>query len=357
MSFDSLHKLLTNYIIKQNIPGFVCWIGDDKNTFFFKAYGYAQKVPKEIKINRETIFDLASLTKPIATAISIMQLYEKKKIKLSDNVKKYLPDFKNRPNGEKTIKELLTHTSGIPPWFPVYLLSQEQRTHYLSGINTCKSGVIYSCLGYIILGKIVEAVSGCRLDKYCSEHIFKKIGLRNTMFGPVTRKNIAATEFGNTYEKKLASKYGSVKKIKWRDYVIKGEVHDGNSFYGYNGVSGNAGLFSNARDLAKMMRYYVTGEIVEKKTLKMMLENLTGGKEKRGLGWVVDPYPGLFSSVTFYHTGFTGTMLLVVQKAHLIVILLANSVHPDVRINIMPPIRRNVVRLVSKIMKEGNSNI
>ncbi len=349
MSFDALHKLLTNCIRQKNIAGCVCWIGDDKNTFFFRSYGYAQKVPTKEKMNRDTIFDLASITKPMSTAMSIMQLDEKKTIRLNHKIKKYLPNFEHKPNGEKTIKELLTHTSGIPAWFPVYLLPQEHRMNYLATANTGKSNVIYSCLGYLILAKIVEAVSACRLDEYCRRCVYKKMGLKNTMFGPVKRKNIAATEFGNKYEKKIASKHGDVSEIPWRNYVIKGEVHDGNAYYGFNGVAGNAGLFSNARDLAEMTRYYLAGEIINKKTLTMMTTDWTGGEERRGLGWVVNPFPKFLSSPTFYHTGFTGTMLLVSPKQNLIIILLMNAVHPTVRLKVMPPIREKVVRIISKI--------
>ncbi len=355
MPFKSLHTLLTDLTTKRKIAGCVCWIGDDKETFFFEACGYAQKVPKQVRVNRGTIFDLASLTKPIITALSIMQLYEKKKIKMDDTIEKYLPDFRGCRNGKKTIRQLLTHTSGLPPWFPLYILTQAQRTEYLTHINNGKDSVTYSCLGYIVLGKIIEAVSGLSLDRYCREHIFRKINLRNTLFGPVEKANVAATELGNLHEKKLASKYGSIENLTWRDYVIKGEVHDGNSFYAFKGVSGNAGLFSNASDLAKLMRYYLTGEIVSLKSLSMMLTDYTGGEEKRGLGWVIDPYPQLFASSTFYHTGFTGTMLLVARDAKLIVILLTNAVHPTVRVDVMPPIRYRVARFISGLLKRSGS--
>jgi CubicO group peptidase (beta-lactamase class C family) len=351
MSFETLHKFLTDCTTKEKIPGCVCWIGNDKDTLFFHEYGYAQIVPEKIRMSRDTIFDLASITKPVGTAMAIMQLTERKKIKLDDKIKKFLPDFKNKPNGEKTIHELLTHTSGIPAWFPIYILSEEKRMDYLAKTNTGKSKVIYSCLGYIILGKIVEVVSGYSLDKYCTTYIFKKNGVKTTRFGNITKKNIAATEFGNKHEKNMASKYGKVSKIKWRDYVIKGEVHDGNAFYSYKGISGNAGLFSNARDLAKIMRHYLDKEIVKPGTLKMMIKDHTGAKEKRGLGWIIDPYPELLAHTTFYHTGFTGTMCLAEPKSNLIIILLTNAIHPKVRLGIMPEIRRKVVSIIAKILK------
>ncbi len=351
MSFEKINSFLTDCTTRHEIAGCVCWIGDDKETFFFKAYGYAQKVPQKEKISRDTIFDLASLTKPIVTAISIMQLYEERKVKLHDKIKKYLPIFRDTQNGDKTIKQFLTHTSGMPPWYPLYLLSQDQRTAYLTQTNTGKKRVIYSCLGYIILGKIIEAVAGCSLDTYCQKHIFQKLNLKSTMFGPVQRDDIAATELGNMHEKELASRYGSVEHIQWRDHVIKGEVHDGNAYYAFNGISGNAGLFSNAGDLATIVRHYLAGEIVGMHSLKRMLTDYTGGEEQRGLGWVINPYPQLFPRETFYHTGFTGTMLLVVMQANLIIVLLTNAVHPKVRVALMPSIRYKFAHLVSTLTK------
>ncbi len=352
MSFERLERFLIDCTTRREIAGCVCWIGDSEETFFFEAYGYAQKIPQKKKISKDTIFDLASITKPIVTALSVMLLCETGKIRLHDKIEKYLPVFRHTQNGGKTIQQFLTHTAGVPSWFPLYLLSQEEREVYLTQTNTDKEGVTYSCLGYIILGKLVEAVSGSSLKDYCREHIIRKLDLKNTMFGPVARHDVAATELGNAHEKELASKYGSTEHIPWRDYVINGEVHDGNSFYVYRGVSGNAGLFSNAADLATIVRHYLAGEIVSMTSLNMMLTDFTGGEEQRGLGWVINPFPQLFSSDTFYHTGFTGTMLLVVRQAHLIVILLTNAVHPRVRVSLMPSIRNRLARLVSTITKD-----
>lgn len=348
MSFNKLNNYLKECVKKKKIPGCVCLIGNEKQILFSECYGYAQITPKKIKMTKDTLFDLASITKPIATALSIMLLYEKKKLKLGDRVERFLSDFKNRPNGKKTIKELLTHTSGIRAWFPTYLLSKKSRIEFLATINTEKRGVIYSCLGYIILGKVIEAIAGSRLDSYCSDNVFKKLGLKNMGFGPIKRKiNIAATEFGNEHEKQMALKYGDISSIEWRDYLIKGEVHDGNSFYSYGGISGNAGLFSNATDLMKIMRAYCNGNIVKSSTLSMMTRDHTSTREQRGLGWVINPYPGLLSARAFGHTGFTGTMLTIDPNKNLIIILLANAIHPNVKIGVMPKVRRKVVRIIS----------
>ncbi|MCX7995623.1 MAG: serine hydrolase [candidate division WOR-3 bacterium] len=343
---SEIKKYLNECIKESKIPGAVLWVGNNKDVYIYEAYGYKQAFPKKERLNKDTIYDLASLTKPLCTAMSIMLLFEEKEIKLNDYIEKYLSEFKNKPNGKKTIKELLTHTSGLPDWFPLYILKQRERIDYLSKINTGKRRVIYSCLGYIILSLIIERITNQGLDEFCKEKIFKSLKLKNTMFNPSKKiKNIAPTEIGNKHEKQKAKEYGNISIVKWRDYLIKGEVHDGNCFYAFNGVSGNAGLFSNAGDLAKMMRAYLNGEIVKLDTLKLMIKDWTGGKEKRGLGWWIDPYPGILSPSAFGHTGFTGTMIMADPKKNLIIILLSNSVHPRVRLGIMPVIRKKVVEL------------
>ena len=350
MSFKTLKKYLIDCIEKGKFPGCVCWVGNDKNTLFYESFGHAQIKPKKIKINKNTIFDLASLTKPIATALSIMILYEQYKLKLDDPIEKFLIEFKDKTNGKKTIKQLLIHTSGIQAWFPIYLLNKDEQLEFLTNTNTGKHEVIYSCLGYIILGLIIESIAGCKLNIFCYDNIFKKLSLKNTMFGPVKRKNIASTEFGNEHEKKMALKYGDPSKTQWRDYLIKGQVHDGNSFYAYDGVSGNAGLFSNVSDLVRLMRAYFAGKIIKKQTMKMMIKDYTKGTEQRGLGWLINPYPNLLSPNSFGHTGFTGTLLVCDPKSNLIIILLTNAVHPKVKLGIMPKVRKKVVKIISDIV-------
>jgi CubicO group peptidase (beta-lactamase class C family) len=351
MLFSQLATYLKICIKEQKFPGCVCLIADHKDMLFFEWYGYAQITPTKITMTTDTMFDLASLTKPIATALSIMLLYEEGKLTLDDRLDTFLNDFKNRPNGRITIKELLTHTSGIPAWFPTYLLNKEEQMEFLATANTGSNNVIYSCLGYIILGAIIESIIGYRFDRYCNEHIFRKIGLEKTCFGPLeSAEKIAATELGNEHEKEMAQKHGDISHIQWRDYLIKGQVHDGNSFYSHSGIAGNAGLFSHAADLLKIMRAYMSGEIVNGETVKMMIHDYTGGEQQRGLGWLVNPYPGLLSVRAYGHTGFTGTMLIVDPEKPIITILLTNAVHPKVKLGVMPEVRRRVVEIIHKIL-------
>jgi len=351
MPFSQLNTYLKTCIDEQKFPGCVCLIGDLKDILFFQCYGHAQITPTKLHMTKCTMFDLASLTKPIATALAIMLLYDAKKLTLNDRVEKFLKDFKNRPNGKKTIRELLTHTSGIHAWFPTYLLSNEERIEFFTKTNTGSNEVIYSCLGYIILGAIIESIVGYRLDRYCDEYIFRKIGSEKTCFGPLESvEKSAATEVGNEHEKEMARKYGDISHIQWRDYLIKGQVHDGNSFYSHSGIAGNAGLFSHAADLLKIIRAYISGKIVNAETVKMMINDHTGGEQQRGLGWLVNPYPGLLSVRAYGHTGFTGTMLIVDPEKPIIIILLTNAVHPKVKLGVMPEVRRKVIEIINKIL-------
>ncbi len=350
MDFLKVGTYLNECVKKRRIPGAVLWVGNTKDTYFFESYGFKQIIPKKEVLNKDTIYDLASLTKPLCTAMSVMLLFEEKEIKLDNYIEKYLPEFKNKSNAKITLRELLTHTSGIPAWFPLYLLNKQKRIDYLSQANTGKKRVIYSCLDYIILGLIIKRITNQSLDKFCKEKIFKRLHLKKTMFNPSKKlKNIAPTEIGNKHEKQKAKEYGNISVVKWRNYLIKGEVHDGNCFYAFNGVSGNAGLFSNAEELAKIMRAYLNGEIVKMSTLNLMIKDWTRGKEKRGLGWWVNPYPGILSSSAFGHTGFTGTMIMADPKKNIIIILLSNSVHPRVRLGIIPVIRKEVIQIFSVV--------
>lgn len=352
MDFNELDRYLSGCTMSKKIPGAVVWVGNEKKVFYFESFGYAQVIPERIKMEKETIFDLASITKPLCTAMATMYLVEKKEIRLEDPVEKYMEEFKGKLNGKKTIKELLTHTSGLPAWFPLYILPEQEMWDYLFTTNTGKRGVIYSCLGYIILCRIVERTVKRRLDSFCKETLFKGLNLKVTNLGSVQKGKIAATEMGNEHEKKIASKYGDISKVRWRKYLIKGEAHDGNCYYVFNGISGNAGLFSNAQELAKILRAYLNGEIIKIEGVKQMIKDYTGGPERRGLGWWVNPYSKILSDEAFGHTGFTGTMVMIDPKKKLIIILLANSVHPKVRLGIMPEIRKKVIQIITDSLKK-----
>jgi len=348
MSLASLDNYLSRCINEKVIPGCVCWVGNKRNTLFFEAYGHAQIVPQVAPMHKDSVFDLASLTKPIATALSIMLLQERGLLELDNCIDDVLPSLKKSASACKTIKLLLTHTSGLPAWYPTYLFPEDKRLERIADLNRGDENVIYSCLGYILLGKIIEQITQVNLADFFQENISKKLGLKTLGYGPVTAKDsVAATEKGNLHEREMAKQHGDVSQVKWRTDVIQGEVHDGNAYYALYNTAGNAGLFSNTQDLTTFTQAYLNDEIIGSKTLEMMIKEHTGGEEKRGLGWRVDPYPGLLSPASFGHTGFTGTMLVVDPQQDLIIILLANAVHPTVKIGLMNPIRQEVVHIIT----------
>ena len=349
MSFSKLDDFLTDLVHKASIPGFACWIGDLSTSFYERAYGFTQLKPKRIDMSKDTVFDLASLTKPLATALLTMLLHEKRILDIDHTLEQYLPVFKGKPNARKSIRQLLTHTAGLPAWYPTYLIPETKRLEFLSDLSIIEEEPVYSCLGYILLASIVESVTGTGLDRYFEDNITRKLGLHTLGFGPVLdQKTVAATELGSKHERAMARRHGDISHIKWRQYLIQGEVHDGNAYYSYDGVAGNAGLFSNLADLVALTRAYMSGGLLNPATLYMMTHERAGRKEKRNLGWCADPYPDLLSPEAFGHTGFTGTMITIEPRTNLIVILLTNAIHPKVRLGLMNPIRRTVVQYVSE---------
>lgn len=352
MPLRDLDSFFGKCVEKKKIPGCVCWVGNRKDTFFFEEYGYSQIVPQLKEMKKDTVFDLASLTKPFATAFSIMLLQERGLLQIDNRLGDVLPALKKSASAHKTIKQFLTHTSGLPAWYPTYLIREEKRLEHIANLNTGDEKAVYSCLGYLLLGKIIEKITHGSLANFFLKNIAEKFSLERIRFGPVMQKDtVAPTEHGNIHEKGMASEYGNISQIRWRQNLIRGEVHDGNAFYGFNSVAGNAGLFSNATDLAKLTQAYLTGEIVSKKTLRMMTRDHTGGAEKRGLGWRMDMFPGLLPPGSFGHTGFTGTMLVVDPQHDLIIILLANAVHPSVKLALMNPIRQEAVRIITESIR------
>ena len=283
-----------------------------------------------------------------------MLLHERNQLKLNNQVLDFLPKLKDTATGSKSLKQLLIHTSGLPAWHPTYLFPEKERLHGIAELNAGKEEVIYSCLGYILLGKVIEQIVNTNLADFFQHNVAAKLGLKTMTFGPIDASDsVAASELGNLHEMKMAGQYGDTSGVEWRQELIHGEVHDGNAFYGFNSSAGNAGLFANAEDVAQFTRTYLAGNIVSRKAVNAMTKDFTGGEEKRGLGWKMDMYPGLLSPASFGHTGFTGTLLVVDPERDLIIILPANAVHPTVKLNLMNPIRRNAVRLIIETLDAG----
>lgn len=311
------------------IPGAVVLIGHDGRVVYQKAYGSRALIPHREPMTLDTIFDIASLTKVVATTPSLMRLFEQGKIRLNDPVTKYLPEFQGG-HSDITIRNLMTHFSGLRPDLDL----KPAWTGYETGIERAlmdkpegPPGVhfVYSDINFILLAEIVHRLSGQMLNEYARENIFEPLGMRETMFLPPAslRPRIAPTEIDPATGEPL-----------------RGQVHDDTARY-MGGVAGHAGVFTTAADLAKFAQMMLNdGEsngvrLFSAATVRKFTSPQSPPDQPilRGLGWDIDsPYSSargeLFPIGSYGHTGFTGTSLWIDPFSHTYVIILTNAVHP-----------------------------
>ncbi len=331
----SLDREIEQAIADKLIPGAVLLIGHDGKVIYRKAYGSRALVPSKEPMTLDTIFDAASLTKVIATTSSLMQLFERGKLRLNDRVTQYLPEYQ-WGQSDITIRDLMTHFSGLRPDLDL----QPPWSGYQTGIQkalidrpTSPAGSIfrYSDINFILLGEIVHKISGQLVSDYSREHVFLPIGMKQSMFTPPAslRPRIAPTEVedGN---------------------VVRGVVHDPTARY-MGGVAGHAGLFTTADDLSRFAQMMLNmGEVdgvrlFSPLTVRKFTEPESPASQPvlRGLGWDIDsPFSSnrgeLFPIGSYGHTGFTGTSLWIDPSTRTYVILLTNSVHPSRGKNVTP---------------------
>lgn len=282
-------------------------------------------IPEIKPMQRDTIFDLASLTKPIVTATLIMRLTEAGTVELNTPIQNYLSEFSHP---QVTVSHLLTHTSGLPAWRATYLESKnrEEVVNYLCQIPLdypTGTQVVYSCLGYILLGKLLERLTSEPLDVIAQKWIFQPLEMNWTHYNPPSAwtGRCAATEDSNSFEKRMVN----YQPHNWREGVIVGEVHDENAHF-LGGVSGNAGLFSTATDIAKFCQMLVNegaGILTMASVQQMATVCTTGLNESRSRGWII------LEDGSLYQTGFTGTSIRIDLKRKMFAILLTNRVHPN----------------------------
>jgi CubicO group peptidase (beta-lactamase class C family) len=333
--FSKVDQLLETELKAGTFPGAVLGIMNSKKMLYKKAFGLAQKVPADSKreMKLDTIFGLASLTKVIVTTSSIMKLIEMGKINLYDYLKEYFPELPEDKD-EITIYHLLTHSSGFQAIVKLWDkdLDYQQKIKYILDLsleNEIGEVVNYSDPNFILLGELVQRVSGQNLNEFSQNQIFKPLNMQNTAYKPlnniegISRNNIAAAEY-----------------CSWRDRMIVGEVHDENA-YALGEISGHAGLFSNFNDLSNFVRMllnfgsYKCEKILSELTVRTMIKNWTKDlNQNRALGWdLINNFRSsggiLFSDQTFGHTGFTGTSIWIDPELKLGVIFLTNRVHPS----------------------------
>lgn len=311
----------------NHIPGAVIYVSHQGECVLEEAIGNAVVLPNKEPMAVNTVFDLASLTKLVATLPSILTLVEKGTLHLDDRVSHFLPDFERYGKSSITIKHLLTHTSGLPAHREYFLenLSTEQilkRIYDEQLVAPIGEKVIYSDLGFITLYKLVETVTNESFQDYVKREIFDKLEMTETAFNPTfERSRYAATEYSE----------------KLNDYK-HGIVHDDNT-ESMGGISGHAGLFSTVHDLSKFTRMienngmYKEERVLSKASIELSRKNFTAfSHEYRGLGWILkspthSSCGDLFSASSYGHTGFTGTSIWFDPEIMLHVILLTNRVH------------------------------
>ena len=317
--------IINQAISDGNIPGAVLLVGHDGAVVYRKAYGNRALEPRREPMTLDTIFDMASLTKVVATTTAVMQLVEQGKVRLNDAVAKYLPDFAQNGKEDITVRQLLTHYSGLapdidlnPPWEgkeTAYKLSFAETPEQAPG-----AGFVYSDTNYIVLAALVEKVSGEMLDTYTTRHIFAPLKMMHTRFVPPAawRAKIAPTEYDE------------------HDHMLRGVVHDPRARR-MGGVAGHAGLFSTGDDLAKFAQALLNGGggVLSAITVQKMTQPETppASPVLRGFGWDMDsPFSSnrgdLLPVGSFGHTGFTGTSLWIDPTTQSYIVLLTNSVHP-----------------------------
>ncbi|MGI8897832.1 MAG: exo-beta-N-acetylmuramidase NamZ domain-containing protein [Pyrinomonadaceae bacterium] len=343
---EQINQVIAESIGKRQLPGAVVLIARKGRAVWRKAYGFRAVEPVREPMTPDTIFDVASLTKVVATATSIMILVERGKVRLSDPVSNYIPELKGEGRERITIELLLTHRSGYAPDFDL----KERWTGYDEAVkrlikeplrNPPGTRFVYSDIGYIALGEVVRRVSGGTLDKFARQNIFVPLGMRDTGFRPsrMLRKRIAPTEKRRGQMSYLgdSAENAGAEGEEW----LRGEVHDPTS-YRMNGVAGHAGLFSTADDLSLYSEMILDGgryrgvRILSPLSVAEMTRPrlVTEAGWTRGLGWDISTSfstnrGDLFPLGSFGHTGFTGTSIWIDPATDMFVVFLSNRVHPD----------------------------
>jgi len=339
MRFAGIGPLVKAAIASHELPGAVIVVGIDDDILYHEAFGQRAVEPAPEAMTEDTVFDVASLTKVVATTTSIMQLVEEGRLRLRDTVAKFIPDFAAHGKSSITIQQLLTHTSGLPPDLPLEVEFTGADEAVRRGTDIPVSAapgerVIYSDINFFLLGDIVSRVTGEPLDRYAKAHIFDPLEMHDTMFLPPAslRPRIAPTQ--------------RCRPLAWpcndpTAPFLRGVVHDPTARR-MGGFAGHAGLFSTAADLSRFCRMLLnegslgSARILSPAAVERMRVPSTGGlKDVRGLGWDIDSADSanrgdLFPvGSSFGHTGWTGTSLWLDPHTKGYVIFLSNRVHPD----------------------------
>ena len=348
--FEAIPPLIEEAIAAKKLPGAVVLVGRGDRVLWQKAIGQRAVEPAAEPMTADTIFDLASLTKVVATTTSVMKLVEDGRIRLNDRVADYVPGFERYNKANITIRQLMTHTSGLRPDVDL----ADDWSGYDAGIELAVEEIpqsppgerfVYSDINYVLLGDIVKRVSGMPLDRFAKQYVFDPLGMKETMFVPPAslQPRIAPTEH------------------------LRGAVHDPTARR-MGGVAGHAGLFSTAADLAIFCHMLLDGgtyngvRILSPLTVAKMTTAISaaGDPNVRGLGWDIDStYSSnrgeLLPVGSFGHTGFTGTSIWIDPLTRVFVVFLSNRVHPDGKGDVTP-LRAKVATIAASAILDAPSD-
>jgi uncharacterized protein YbbC (DUF1343 family)/CubicO group peptidase (beta-lactamase class C family) len=325
--FTAVDDAVQTITAAGDVPGAVVLIGQRDEILYHRAFGWRTLVPDPLPMTLDTIFDVASLTKPLGTTLAVMALVERGAVKLDAPLGRYVKEFRGRAFEGVTVRRLLTHSAGLPA-IPTNDVVARGFPRAAAGLAKLKldyapgSGFQYSDTGFILLGELVRRVAGVPLDRQLERLLFRPLHLTDTSFHPTAmqRVRVAPTEFHN-------------------GHLLQGEVHDPRARV-LGGVAGHAGIFSTAADLARICRMLLDGGVLDGRrifkpgTIQLMWSRSQEGRGTRALGWdmtstyatIAAPY---FPAGSVGHTGFTGTSVWIDPSSGAYVILLTNRVHPN----------------------------
>lgn len=345
-----LTRVLEGAVSRRAFPGAVLVVGRHDTVLYRRAVGhldYEHRVP----VTSRTVYDLASLTKVVGLTTAIMMLVEEGRLSLDAPVRGYLQMFGYTHDSTISVRHLLTHSSGLPAWRPFYQMARTREAIFdLAAHEAVEaptgSRMVYSDIGAIVLTNLVETLSGARLDRFLRHRLFRPLGMSSTRFQPPRSwlARIAPTEVDTT----------------WRNQLVHGQVHDENAA-AMGGISGHAGMFGTAEDLAKFAQWMLLAwspdgprqRLVNPEIVQTFTQAQDRSFSSRALGW--DTPDGQNSAGTrmspraFGHTGFTGTSIWIDPGEDLFVILLTNRVHPTRENRQIFEVRRQVADLAAEI--------
>jgi len=351
VSFQRIEEAFKEGIAQGVFPGAVALCAKGEEVLFEQAFGFRSLVPEKSPMQVDTIFDLASLTKPLATTIGIMLLVKEKKIRLDDRVTRFFQNFGVLGKNAITFRQLLAHCSGLPGWKPYYqeivkmeknsrinfVASRAAKSHVFEQVHREKiisppgSQSLYSDLDFILLGEVIEELNTSTLDRHCHEKIFRPLKLRSTSFVDLSLLRLRRIQ-------PVQEKIAPTENCPWRKRILCGEVHDDNA-YAMGGVAGHAGLFSSAREVHLILQTLRQCYREENAYLPSALvkEFLTRDPTVPGgtfaLGWDTPSAENsssgsYFSPSSVRHLGFTGTSIWWDLERDFYIVILSNRVHP-----------------------------